>query len=979
MRFWSLLYILVVGILLSLGTKVYSNEHLKKFKYFKHANYKVLLIGNNDYEGKDLDLRYAINDIHVFRQIFKNIFKVEDENIFYHENVNLKMMIEALDDFKKSIKKEDMVVITYTGHGDTNGMPILADRRTLAPKIFYDFMNGFENDTLLIMDSCYSGAEGSESELLGFESGGLGVEGLSKGLSKEVGEKRKYRQNVIRIYGSLANQEARENRYKRVPSIQKYLGNTYNFLEKIGYDGEGNGIFSILAASFFADQEFEEESYRFEDLNSHINIKVSELQREGFDVQRPKMLPKILGQFNEKSNNYLLYKTFKTRYLSEEERDYLKGGIAVGSGDYEGAIKSYKSVLQRKKNYKDVRERLSGAYIYLAKQSGYGSIDKSIERLNEAIKYNPNSLEGLNLLGKIYMSIGNYEYGKIYFKKILGLGKKLGDKYWAMMSYNYLGQMYLREGKRKSALKYFESGLKASQERKDVTNEMRSYNNIGELYFRQRRYKEAIKYFKYALAKGEDSRNGIGYAISLNNIGLVYSHKGDTRNAIRYLERAAKELEGLGRGEELGLVKKNIGELYQGVGNVRKSLEYYNEALEIYRGRKDGEKEREVLGKVGLLYIEGKNYIKGLGYLLDSLKGLEGVSRGVIDTWNNIGYAYSMMGKYKEGKEYLEKAKGSSEGLKYKEGVWEAKINLMIMYRNQVKMRMKEKEYDEALGYIGLEIGLAKEIGDERSQALGYSNQGYILYKKGEYSKALSFLEEGLKYSEKNQLEELSKLIFGYMGRVNYGLGVLKINEKKHEEGIRYLKRSLEIREELGLKKEASFTAENIGNTYGNLEYSDESIKYYEKSLKLLDGVSRREEKKIGDRLHYKLGVIYYNEKKYKEGYKYFNRINEKKEDTYRYLGYISRSLGLRKYESGKYKGALKEYLLAEKFLDMGGIKENILEEIYRKIALIYKNLGNRRDSILYQKRLIEISERLRSDRLDFYRAELKKIMGEKS
>ncbi|MDH4129947.1 MAG: caspase family protein, partial [Spirochaetota bacterium] len=209
---------LIVIFLLTISSISFAINNIDTFKKFKKPKMRVLLIANQDYDGKDMDLSFTINDMTIYKTIFKELLGVPKGNITFIKNLSSGNFDETMKDFIEDIDKDDLVVIIYAGHGSTNGMPVLTDKKTISVNDFHKHFNSFKNDTILIMDSCYSGAEGEiSSQSQSGADGGRGVGVVKKtGITiikdKDVDEKHTFRENVVRIYSSLAHQESREGK-----------------------------------------------------------------------------------------------------------------------------------------------------------------------------------------------------------------------------------------------------------------------------------------------------------------------------------------------------------------------------------------------------------------------------------------------------------------------------------------------------------------------------------------------------------------------------------------------------------------------------------------------------------------------------------------------------------------------------------------------------------------------------------------------
>ncbi len=957
--------LIVICIVLTLHPIGYARD-MSVFKEFMKPKIRIFLVGNKDYDGTDMDLRYTVNDIIVFRQIFKTVFNVPKSRIHYYEDLTLSRFIKVGTDFANKVQKGELVVIVYTGHGNTNGMPIFVDKRTISPKKYFGIVNSFDNDTILIMDSCYSGAEGSESNILtsnDVDETTLKLRG--DGDSKDR-KPLKYRKNVLRIYSSLANQQSREARYKKIKGIQKHLGDTYDFLEEIGYDGDGNGIFSITFASFFAEQEFDQDNYTFNSLNSHINDKVSNLMGDSFDVQRPKITP-VKSPFKNQKNFFLFSRNedFIEKPLTVIERLYLKGFYQqMYKKNYRKAIKHYKRVLEMEGDYKSTNILLSESYYRLARKIGFNDPNTSIPLLQQSLNYNSKSILALNTLGQIYQYRENYKDALSYYKRVLKIAKENENKFWIASVSNNIGTIYARQGKDEKALKYYKQSLKMSEDLKDIAGQTTANNKIGQFYFRKNKTDKAIIYFKKSANVSRKAKEPYGHATSLNNIGQIYLHKRNNSKAIEYFTRALNILKPLPRKRERALIQLSMALAYEEQKRYSEALRYYKKSLSIYKKLKDKRGIASGNNELAMIHFKMDHSSKALSYLSKSYRLRKELKDnvGLAEIEVLRGIIYNNLKKYDKSAKHYNRAKKIYTKMDYNPGVIRVKVNLMEVYSNIAKRSIKKGKYKKTIKYSKKALVLYELAGDEISIGRTYSNIGFAYFKMKKYKKSLQNLEIGLSYSRKLEDENGARLALGYIARVSNDLGVSHAEDEEYEEAISYLQRALEVRRELKYTKSAAGTAQNIAVVYNNMEEEDKAIQYY----KIAVGLYKRANayNKLPE-IYFDIASFHYESEDYKKASKnfklsirYYNRTNNRGKDlreTRKYLAFTSNILGDESLSEENYRKALKYYQQSIKQLGHIGLKGKVLEKAYEGVALSYWKLDKLQQAIGYQKKLLAL------------------------
>jgi tetratricopeptide (TPR) repeat protein len=140
-----------------------------------------------------------------------------------------------------------------------------------------------------------------------------------------------------------------------------------------------------------------------------------------------------------------------------------------------------------------------------------GSPDQAREKVEQALKLNPRSAEGFNLLGLIYGQEKKYALAADAFQKALRIKPRSTE------IHNNFGNTYLLEQKFDAAEKEFRASLSL-----DPANRDANYN-LGMALLSERRSKEAIRYFERVHPPD---------AGTLLNLVRAYLQAGETKEAI---------------------------------------------------------------------------------------------------------------------------------------------------------------------------------------------------------------------------------------------------------------------------------------------------------------------------------------------------------------------------------------------------------------------------------------------------------------
>ncbi len=311
----------------------------KTFEKVKKLDAFVFLIGNNDYKRRSgfAPLNQCANDVLLLSRIFEHCSKVDKRNIYENYDLTYDEFIVRFKKFIEIVKKKKnySVIITYSGHGDVGGSLVFVDGKQLKADVLKKLVNSFDNDTILILDACYSGANEGPKEMFLGEKQGI-----------------KFKDNSIRIYASLAHLTAKEILYNN--SFFKHMRSFFKGV--LGIDRlTGNGFFTGLVGMFFAEYKFKKnENISFNDLVNYVTNRgkqyveylafLAELypnqKKHAHERlnQQPKILPvqERVG-FNDRNNNFILIQ----KYIRANNIELSAfGGIMMPIGAFSGVIKN---------------------------------------------------------------------------------------------------------------------------------------------------------------------------------------------------------------------------------------------------------------------------------------------------------------------------------------------------------------------------------------------------------------------------------------------------------------------------------------------------------------------------------------------------------------------------------------------------------------------------------------------------------------
>ena len=175
----------------------------------------------------------------------------------------------------------------------------------------------------------------------------------------------------------------------------------------------------------------------------------------------------------------------------------------------------------------------------------------------------------------------------IFARQSKDLSTSIGYQPGISRALNVLGVLFLDIGNETKAMDYFLQSLRICEETKDKPGLARCYNNIGFVLSNQKMNMKALSYYLKSLHMEEEQNNKHGIAQSLNNIALHFNEMGDFPQAINYSLRSLKIYQQLGIQSGMAEILNTLGLTYNNEKKYQKALEYYNQSLKIEEQIKD--------------------------------------------------------------------------------------------------------------------------------------------------------------------------------------------------------------------------------------------------------------------------------------------------------------------------------------------------------------------------------------------------------
>lgn len=422
-------------------------------------------------------------------------------------------------------------------------------------------------------------------------------------------------------------------------------------------------------------------------------------------------------------------------------------------------------------------------------------IDK-IDSLQKQLSLNPQQVDIRLELAQIYLNIENYRSGSIEYQHIIKTESVSPHNLKAFIQAYYgLGLSYAGLEKYDDAIAAYQKALQYDPHYAHI------HAAIGAALSQLHRYNEALKAYKTASdILPED-------AMILYQIGNIYGKLGNTSMALKYQEKAVSFL------PTFVDAYYQLGLLYAQDNRYNESINAYERAysedpeliqslynlsqVHLRNGNRDAAREKMRLIQERKSIIEPLNRLRGVfqrtNSLVEKAKIQANIARyylnandyeqavleyeksigydsKVVEAYNGIGIAYTMLNRFPEAIQSQQKA------LSINPEFANAHASLGLTYLMQQKHEMALTHYREAISVSVMN----PEKRNLPVEAESYKKIGLIQMSRQSYSDAISAFQASLAINPND-------------AELYHNIGISYANEEKYSDALRSLNKAVEI------------------------------------------------------------------------------------------------------------------------------------------------------------------------------------------
>jgi serine phosphatase RsbU (regulator of sigma subunit)/Tfp pilus assembly protein PilF len=383
---------------------------------------------------------------------------------------------------------------------------------------------------------------------------------------------------------------------------------------------------------------------------------------------------------------------------------------------------------------------------------------------------------------------------------------------------------------------------------KDDTNKVKLLNELGRLDgWVVGDFNKAIDYGLRAKQLSQKLRFTKGITDACGTIGIGYFYQGNFSGAIAIFNEALKVCQDANDSSGVAESHGYLANVYKVQGNYTEALKNYQACLAIMRKTNDKLGMAHTLNNIGSLFEAQGNYPEALKSYFSSLRLKEEKldTHGIMISYHNIGIIYRKQGDFSKALKNYKLSLKIAEEINDKQSIaniYSARgLIFFEMAAKEVKRSIREQLYNDAFESFTASFRIFNEIGNKNGIADAYSNLGCLyvdqanddLYRDSTVQlnqKALGYFFNSLKIKEE---------IGNQPGIASACLNIGKVYSamRQHQEGKKWLERSLELARELNSFEALSASFSGLTDVYSDLGQYRKALESYKKHISYRDSL----------------------------------------------------------------------------------------------------------------------------------------------
>ncbi|MDX2241665.1 MAG: tetratricopeptide repeat protein [Leptolyngbyaceae cyanobacterium bins.302] len=341
-------------------------------------------------------------------------------------------------------------------------------------------------------------------------------------------------------------------------------------------------------------------------------------------------------------------------------------------------------------------------------------------------------------------------------------------------------------------------------------------------YYKLNDLQKALEFYSNAWKLYQNFEDFIGKAGVLGHLGLIHARLGNKEQSLSFYNQALLQYQIEGDEENKATTFYNMGRAYEDFYEREKALNQFNQALTLYQKLKNYGGIARTFNSIGRIHYKLNNHQKALEFFEQALpiyKKLD-IQEEVAEVLKNIGFVYNSINKQQQALSSFKEALLIQQKVGNKKGQADCFHGIGLTY-NSIGDRQK------ALGAYSQALVLKSEIEDREGKATTLQSMALIYDTVGNKSEALKLLYQSLAIAE--SIQGLSRLEKKAKAFSSIGLVYRTLNE--WNKSLDNLNQALHHQQELGLRKDQSYTLNLIASVHYDMGEWDKALEHHKKAL----------------------------------------------------------------------------------------------------------------------------------------------------
>jgi CHAT domain-containing protein/Tfp pilus assembly protein PilF len=245
----------------------------------------------------------------------------------------------------------------------------------------------------------------------------------------------------------------------------------------------------------------------------------------------------------------------------------------------------------------DLREKATALKNLCSLDSGRAEFSSALASCEEALsllkglKIVAEQARVLNLMGQLYVGMGQVNKGLEYHKKALTLS---GEGELKASTLTHVGDAYYQSDSLPLAILYYKKALRIQRDLKDRTTEAVTLNNLALAYYHSKNYRGALAALQRAISLFEEQKTSRWKVAGLVNLGWVLDKLDQPREAVRIYGQALKLAREMSYPEVKASALFGMAWSERNQGNPRAAQELVKQAIAVVESQLESIDQKEL-------------------------------------------------------------------------------------------------------------------------------------------------------------------------------------------------------------------------------------------------------------------------------------------------------------------------------------------------------------------------------------------------